>query len=114
MFPSMSSRFRLGSVCTVALLSILSACQRGPKAVDTLAVRADSIRRDSIARARQDSINRTLPGYVVDSILPIEEEVRRFKSRVQGAPVDTLLHASASREALVRRIVRDVAQRDSV
>jgi hypothetical protein len=31
---------------------------------------ADSARIDSIARVRQDSINRTLPGYVIDSILP--------------------------------------------
>ena len=90
-----------------------SACQRGPRAADAATVRADSIRRDSVARAHQDSINRTLPGYVVDSILPIDEEVRRFKSKIAGSAVDTLLHASASREALVRRIVRDVARGDS-
>ena len=66
--------------------------------------------RDSIARARQDSINRALPGYVVDSILPIDEEIRRFAARIGGDPVTSFAHASASREALVRRIVRDVTR----
>jgi hypothetical protein len=109
----MHLRNTLGGLCAAALFSLTTACQRSAQAADTLAVRADSVRRDSVSRARQDSINRTLPGYVVDSILPIEEEVRRFTSKLAGTPVDTLLHASPSREALVRRIVRDVAKADS-
>jgi hypothetical protein len=114
MIFSMRFRSSLGSLSAAIVLSAGAACQRGVKPVDSVAIRADSIRRDSIARARQDSINRTLPGYVVDSIRPIEEEVRRFKSTLQGAPVETLQHASTSREALVKRIVSDVARRDSV
>lgn len=100
--------------CAAVILA-LGACQRGDaKPVDTLALRADSLRRDSIARVRQDSINRTLPGYVVDSILPIDEEVRRFKRTTKGDSVSAFEHASTSREALVRRIVADVATNDTV
>ncbi len=68
---------------------------------------------DSVARARQDSINRAQPGYVVDSILPVEEEIRRFSAAVGGTPVTALQHASASREELVKRIIGDVVRADS-
>ena len=104
----------LSQVCAALALGITSGCQRGATPVDAATVRADSVRRDSVARARQDSINRTLPGYVVDSILPIDAEIRRFKATIGGDPVPSFAHASASREALVRRIVRDVARGDSV
>jgi hypothetical protein len=104
----------LFQLCAALTLGIASGCQRGATPADAATLRADSLRRDSIARARQDSVNRTLPGYVVDSILPVDEEVRRFKATIGGEPVSWFAHASASREALVRRIVRDVARGDSV
>ena len=66
-------------------------------------------RADSIARARQDSINRASPGYVIDSVLPVEEEIRRFRAAVGGATAAELQHASASRTELVERFVRDLA-----
>ena len=73
----------------------------------------DSIRADSIAAARQDSINRAQPGYVIDSVLPVDEEMRRFRAKVGGVVVTTFANASSSRDALVRRIVADVAARDT-
>lgn len=94
-------------------VALTSACQRGATPADAATIRADSLRRDSVARARQDSINHTLPGYVVDSIHPIEEEIRRFKATIGGEPVQAFLHASSSREDLVRRVVHDVASGDS-
>ena len=94
------------------MATLVVACQAS-NAAGTANGRADSVRNDSIARARQDSVNRSLPGYVVDSARPLEEEVRRFKQTVGGSPSVALRHASRSREALVRRIVRDVAQGDS-
>ncbi len=109
----MRYRFVLIAVAVAPLALSLSACQRAATA-DAATVHADSLRRDSIARARQDSINRTLPGYVVDSILPLDEEIRRFESKIGGTPASSLAHASASREALVRRIVADVARGDSI
>lgn len=82
------------------------------------------MRADSIERARQDSINWTLPGYVVDSILPVEEELRRFRLAVrQHSPngrtgdvsdnLSALTKASDSREGLVRRFVKALADNDS-
>lgn len=109
----MISRFSFCIACAALAFAVASACRPAAKPVDTLALRIDSLRRDSVARTRQDSINRTLPGYVVDSIFPIEEEVRRFKSKIGGTSLDALQHASQSREALVRRLVRDVAKGDS-
>lgn len=61
----------------------------------------DSLRADSVARAFQDSVNRAQPGYIVDSIFPAEEEIRRFNEgihRPQG-----LTGGARSREELVRR-----------
>jgi hypothetical protein len=68
---------------------------------------------DSIARAAQDSINRTLPGYVVDSILPIQEELRRFRLAAGGEAVAELRGGSRSRVSLIRRFVKAVAARDT-
>ena len=89
------------------------ACAPGKDASARQAA-ADSVRADSIARARQDSINRASPGYVVDSILPVEEELRRFRVAIGGQPVTALAGGSASREALVRRFMKALAAADSV
>lgn len=101
----------------IALCAVTTGCN-SPRDAQGAATRsttsaADSIRGDSIARARQDSINRAQPGYVIDSILPVDEELRRFRLAIGGSPVATLQHASESRDALVRRIVDDVARGDS-
>lgn len=74
---------------------------------------ADSARADSINVARQDSVNRATPGYVIDSILPVEETIRRFRAAVGGNPVTELAGASRSREALVRRFMKALAASDS-
>jgi hypothetical protein len=74
---------------------------------------ADSARADSVNRARQDSINRASPGYVVDSILPVEEETRRFAAAIGGQPVTALTGGSPSREQLVRRFMKALAANDS-
>ena len=63
-------------------------------------------RTDSLARARTDSVNRAQPGYVVDSILPVAEELRRFRESIGGTPVHALGRASDSRDALVARALR--------
>jgi hypothetical protein len=108
----MHARLLLSAAVAAAMLLPSAACDQAATA-DAATIRADSIRRDSALRARQDSINRTLPGYVVDSIFPINEEVRRFKAKIGGAPLTGFQRASESREALVRRIVRDVAKGDT-
>jgi hypothetical protein len=100
-----------------ALLLLATGCSRDRNTTATPLVAvnagADSLQNDSIARARQDSVNRAQPGYVIDSILPVEEMLRRFKARVGGATVATLQHASPSRDALVTRFMTAVAAADS-
>ena len=50
------------------------------------------------------------PG-VVDSILPPEEALRRFRENLP--PVSALEHAEPSRDSLVRRFIRAVEERDT-
>jgi hypothetical protein len=73
----------------------------------------DSLAADSIARARRDSINRTLPGYVVDSILPVEEELRRFRIAIGGDSVSGLDNAAPSRDSLVKGFIAALARSDT-
>ncbi len=96
----------------VATVVILTSCGRaeGTPAPRTA---ADSLREDSIARARQDSINRVQPGYIVDSILPLDEEMRRFSESIGGAHVTALRHGSQSRDQVVSRFVKALAANDS-
>jgi len=101
------------TAAAIVLSSAIAACDSAHGAQSAAKVHADSVRADSIARARQDSMNRAQPGYVVDSILPIEEEMRRFSAAIGGTPVTALGHASPSRDALVKRIVGDVSRADS-
>ena len=101
---------------TFVLALFAAACGRGdarPRA-DSLASAGDSVttaRADSIAREKQDSINRAQPGYIIDSILPVEEELRRFRADIPGAP-SRLVDAADSRDALVAAFLRAVEARD--
>jgi hypothetical protein len=70
-------------------------------------------RDDSIALARQDSINRAQPGYIVDSILPIEEALRRFRAGL-GAPARELGGGAPSRDALIHAFAQALGSRDTV
>lgn len=96
----------------VAGVACIAGCDRSKEAF-AFSTGADSVRADSIARARQDSINRTLPGYVVDSILPVEEELRRFRAALPGDSATTFTGGSSSRDALVRRFVNALVANDT-
>lgn len=99
-------------------LLLLAACAQAPadRAVAGVDAARDSVARertDSLARARQDSINRAQPGYIVDSILPIAEEMRRFRLAVGGDPATALSDGGRSRDALVARFAEALAAGDS-
>jgi hypothetical protein len=105
------------SLAAIALSCAVAACDSAAGASRSAVVakvNTDSLRADSIARARQDSINRTLPGYVIDSVLPVAEELHRFRVSIGGDSAIAFSHASPSRDELVKRLVRGVARRDSV
>ncbi len=95
------------------LVLLVVACADGGRpapAADSLT----ALRADSVARARQDSVNRASPGYIVDSILPVEEEIRRVRAAVGGAAVTQLGDASTSRDELVERLAAAIAANDAV
>ena len=69
--------------------------------------------RAEAERARQDSIVRARPGYVVDSILPVEEEIRRFQATIPRRPTG-FTGGATTRAALVRSFVRALEQRDTL
>ncbi|MDQ8155604.1 MAG: hypothetical protein P3B98_13200 [Gemmatimonadota bacterium] len=102
----------------ILLMAALSACTtpsddtgRGGKLLRAAEIAAHT---ESIARARQDSMNRAQPGYIIDSILPLDEEVRRFQAAAGGAPVGALQGGADSREALVTRFAAAVAAGDTL
>ena len=66
-------------------------------------VEAERVRHDSVVRAR--------PGYIVDSILPVEEEIRRFQATIPRRP-PAFRGGASSRAALVASFVRALEQRD--
>ena len=76
------------------LLLIAAACTQEPRA-DT-AVATDTVKP------------------VVDSIFPIEEEVRRFKAQLNGATTSELRGGASSRDSLVHRFVRAVESSDTL
>ncbi|MBA4072388.1 MAG: hypothetical protein C0497_11210 [Gemmatimonas sp.] len=90
--------------------STADAPGRDTAAADSLA----RARTDSMTRVRQDSINRARPGYIVDSILPIEEEIRRFRIAVGGAPASRLTGGAASQDALVAALAQAISANDSI
>lgn len=92
------------------VLACLATTACSERAID----KVDTARADAIARARQDSVNRALPGYVVDSIRPVEEELRRFRAAVGGDSTTALAGGAASRAALVRQFVDAVAAADTI
>ena len=53
------------------------------------------------------------PAGVVDSIFPIEEEVRRFKLQLPGSAPAELSNTSESREALVERFIAALERSDT-
>lgn len=68
--------------------------------------------RAATATAVRDTAVIAQPGRIVDSILPIEEHLRRFRTGL--AAVDSLQHGAASERALVEAFLAATVARDSV
>jgi hypothetical protein len=93
-------------VRVLLLAFVATGCGEGHAALTS-----DSARMDSLASARQDSINRAQPGYIVDSILPMEEQLRRFRANLT---VPTVLEGGAtSRDELVSSFVGSLESADT-
>ena len=73
---------------------------------------ATRARRAQAERARQDSIVRARPGYVIDSILPVEEDIRRFQATMPTRPT-AFANGAPSRSQLVKQFVRALARNDT-
>ena len=110
--PVVSAPVARSIVLLLAFVAASGCKGRDIKAIAERAV-ADSVHTDSVARARQDSINRAQPGYVVDSIFPVEEELRRFRKAVGGDSAVAFLGGSPSREALVKRFLAALSASDT-
>jgi hypothetical protein len=91
---------------TFVMMFAVAACGQGHAAA------IDSSRADSVLAARQDSANRAQPGYIVDSILPVEEQIRRFRASVPDA-VTELSGGTDSRESLIAAFMRGLEARDT-
>ena len=99
---SLSLRFsRIGAGCRALLILACAACTSPERSAAEQAAEEQAAHiRDVVAA-----------GGVVDSILPVEEHLRRF--RVDLPSVDTLQHASPSMDALVARLAHAVSTHDT-
>ena len=88
------------------LLGAVIGCGEGHAAAN------ESPPTDSVALAQQDSINRAQPGYVIDSILPIAEQLRRFRTGL-GDTLRGFEHGATSTAALVRMFVQALETSDT-
>ena len=101
------------AVCIAAALSL--ACESRTSIRVAEASTGDSSRsvtRSERERARQDSIVRARPGYIVDSIRPIEEEIRRFQATLGERP-SGFTNGAVTRSELVMKFVRAIEQNDT-
>lgn len=87
------------------LLLIVAACGEGHAAA------ADAARADSVALARQDSVSRAQPAYVIDSILPMQEQLRRFRFGLDT--VSRLQSPATSSASLVGAFAASLAHADT-
>ena len=81
----------------LGLVLVLAACEIPPRSADAGPVDSLQLR----------------PGYVIDSIFPMEEMLRRFREPL-GEPVQGLAGGGATREELVASFVRALVDRDDV
>ena len=100
----------------VLLAAVATLACDGREAIRTAQVSApDSTtlaRRAEAERAHQDSIVRARRGYIVDSILPVEEEIRRFQATIPVRPA-AFSNAARSRPELVTQFVRALEHNDT-
>ena len=87
------------------------ACERGGIPV-ARASTSDTATATSLARARHDSILRATPGYIIDSLLPVEEEIRRFQAQLGPEP-QSFSYGAESRDALVEAFVTAIERNDT-
>jgi hypothetical protein len=104
--------FRLTVMLAVVLCA---ACDSGPSVQRLEASPGATSTLDQkveVERARQDSVVRARPGYIVDSILPVDEEIRRFNV-TNGERPSGFAHGATSRSSLVKEFVSAIEQNDT-
>jgi hypothetical protein len=105
----------LGMTAVAILASLTLACDGGPSVRAAQASSADSAelaRRTDMELIRQDSLVRAHPGYIVDSILPVEEEIRRFQATLGDRP-SGFANGATSRSGLVAAFARALEHNDT-
>jgi len=95
-------------------MTALVGCESATLRFEDRASEDTSILRDVADRdpARRDSVIRSRPGYVVDSLRPIEDEIRRFQQDA-GEPASGFSFGATSSDALVTAFVRALEQSDT-
>ena len=98
--------------CLLAVAALLAAtaCRRSTEAG---IVRTSAVDSTRVADTRRDSIVRARPGYVIDSVLPIEEEIRRFRVGLTVAPRH-FRGGAGTRAELLSRFAAALERRDTV
>ncbi len=103
-------RSRLVTLASLALAAALAACT-AQDAAEWTAGERDPQREETTSASTAASAGAGRQPVYVDSILPVEVLLDRFRADIPQ--VDSLSNASGSREALVRRFVNALAVSDS-
>lgn len=120
------TRPRILPTALLAAALALAACGRTPDRTDTadaaverqpipagVAPRMVEWRADGVLIPSADSL-RSLPGYVVDSIFPPDEALRRFQATVQGAAPTGLTGGAADSVTLLKRYWTALLAKDTL
>jgi len=105
-------RLELSTFLTLALATVGAACDAAPAVRSARATQVSAGVDSAVMLARQDSVVRSRPGHIIDSILPVEEEIRRFREAT-GETRTAFAGGAGSRAALIRAFVRALEQRDT-
>jgi len=102
---TLSMTRRLASALVAAFLTAAAGCDQGN-------VSAAPAKSDSASAALTAASSKPTPnGGVIDSALPLDEELRRFRANLPR--VTALEHAAPSREALVQQFIRALERNDT-
>lgn len=102
-------RHRLSLLPALAFVAAVAACHAGEARQDTASATPLA---ESAVKPVEDTSYKLAPGYTVDSVHPVEEELRRFREGLGPAPT-RLLDGAPSMDSLIHRFAADVERADT-
>jgi len=107
--PAIVTRLFFTPVTLLALVLVGGCDSQSPvRRAET----SPAVAATDLDRARQDSIVRSRPGYAIDSIRPVEEDILRFQAALGPRP-EAFTNGAPNRTALVAEFARAIERNDT-